>query len=80
MNVVIPFPKRPEPMEPLYALGRNGHFKATGINVTPVLDFIVLENWTSQKAIGRGQVVLPLDRNTIRDLANHLNRVADKLP
>ncbi|WP_352609214.1 hypothetical protein [Mesorhizobium sp. C386A] len=40
----------------------------------------MLENWTSQKAIGRGQVVLPLDRNTIRDLANHLNRVADKLP
>ncbi|RUU78227.1 hypothetical protein [Mesorhizobium sp. M7A.F.Ca.MR.362.00.0.0] len=80
MNVVIPFPPRLAPKEPLVALGRNGPFKATGLNVMQVVDYVMLENWTSQDAIGRGRVVLPADHNVLRDLANHLNRIADKLP
>ncbi|PBB52542.1 MULTISPECIES: hypothetical protein [Mesorhizobium] len=66
--------------EPIYAHGRNGYFSATAINVLALPDDIRLENWTSKDAIGIGRVVLPADRNVVRDLANHLNRIADKLP
>ena len=59
---------------------RNGGFSdATAIHVTPLMDHIVLVNLTrEQERFGR--IVLPTDRNTIRDVANYLHRVADKLP
>lgn len=80
MSLKIDFPQR-DGADPLYALGRNGYFEATAINVMQVGNaYIVLENWTSKDTIGRGRVMLPVDRNTVRDLANHLNRIADKLP
>ncbi|RWD43901.1 hypothetical protein [Mesorhizobium sp.] len=66
--------------EPIYAQGRNGYFEATAINILALPDNIRLENWTSKAAIGIGRVVLPADRNTVRDLANYLNRIADRLP
>ncbi|TGT64057.1 MULTISPECIES: hypothetical protein [unclassified Mesorhizobium] len=73
MNVLIPFPARSAPT----GLGQNGHFKATGVSVQSVHDFVVLENLNTP---GRSQVILPRDHNTLRDLANHLHRIADKLP
>ncbi|MBN9552926.1 MAG: hypothetical protein J0H31_29760 [Alphaproteobacteria bacterium] len=75
----VDFPDR-QGKDPLYAHGRNGYFEATAISIMPVHDYIVVENWTSKGAIGRGRVMLPADRNTIRDVANYLHRVADKLP
>ncbi|TPJ51754.1 MULTISPECIES: hypothetical protein [unclassified Mesorhizobium] len=78
MNRKIDFPQL---LEPIYAHGRNGFFQAAALNVLEITNScLVLENWTSKGTIGRGRVVLPVDRNVVRDLANHLNRIADRLP
>ncbi|RWM86480.1 MAG: hypothetical protein EOR84_30675 [Mesorhizobium sp.] len=77
MTSKIEFPPR---KEPIYAHGRNGYFKATAINVLDLSDSIILENWNSRDSIGRGRVVLPANCNVLRDLANKLNRIADRLP
>ncbi|RWM32610.1 MAG: hypothetical protein EOR77_21510 [Mesorhizobium sp.] len=70
----------PPAADPLYAHGRNGYFQATAIQVLSTPSFIRLENWTSKAAIGIGHITMPADRNVVRDLANHLNRIADRLP
>ncbi|TIW53836.1 MAG: hypothetical protein E5V54_24040 [Mesorhizobium sp.] len=71
-SIIVDFPPRRDPIQ---AYGRFGYFEAKQVSVIALSDHLVIENRSSEAS-----VVLPADRNTIRDVANYLHRIADKLP
>lgn len=62
------------------AEGRNGYFSSPAISVHRLFQNEVwLQNFTTRDTYGRGHATLPADPETLRQVAQHLNAIADQV-